>query len=175
MEFPNEHNSQRNDKRAERANASQPDNQPAVRSLPCGLLRCFHSGFLCGFARSLFLGLTLEFGLSGFLGFFFCGGLLLGGKPLFFCLLGLRLLFGETGFFGFLFRLLALSLYLLVEIGFQQHCQLSAYNRACALSVSIRHVHIAARPVGQSARVHGQQKRPLGPDDADVVFCSAPS
>mgnify|MGYP000131780279 FL=1 len=50
MEFPNEHNSQRNDKRAERANAGKPDNQPAVRSLPCGLLRCFHSGFLCGFA-----------------------------------------------------------------------------------------------------------------------------
>ena len=83
-----------------------------------------------------------------------------------------RLLFGEAGFFGFLFRLLALSLYLLVEIGFQQHCQLSAYNRACALSVSIRHVHIAARPVGQAARVHGQQKRPLGPDDADVVLCA---
>ena len=144
MELPNEHNGQRNDKRAERAHAGKPDDQPAVRGLTGGLA----GGFLGGLLRGLLLGLPLELGLPFFLGLLFLCGFRFGGKPLFFCLLGLRLLFGETGFFGFLFRLLALSLYLLVEIGFQQHCQLSAYNRACALSVSIRHVHIAARPVG---------------------------
>ena len=141
-----------------------------MRGLPCGLAGGFLGGLLRCLLRGLLLGLPLELGLPFFLGLLFLCGFRFGGKPLFFCLLGLRLLFGETGFFGFLFRLLALSLHLLVEIGFQQHCQLSAYNRACALSVSIRHVHIAARPVGQSARVHGQQKRPLGPDDADVVL-----
>ena len=33
MELPTEHNGQRNDKRAERAHAGKPEDQPAVRGL----------------------------------------------------------------------------------------------------------------------------------------------
>ena len=144
-----------------------------ITSLRCAACRAASwaassAAFLRGLLRSLFLGLPLELGLPASSASFLCGFAARRQAALF-CLFGLRLLFGEAGFFGFLFGLLAFSLHLLVKIGFQQHGQLSAYHRACALSVSIRHVHIAARPVGQAARIHGQQKRPLGPDDADVV------
>ena len=106
MELPNEHNGQRNDKRAERAHAGKPDDQPAVRGLTGGLAGGFLGGLLRCLLRGLLLGLPLELGLPFFLGLLFLCGFRFGGKPLFFCLLGLRLLFGEAGFFGFLFGLL---------------------------------------------------------------------
>ena len=120
MELPDEHDSQRNDERAERAYAGQADEQSAMRGLlPRGLLRCFLGSFLCFFARGLLLGLTLQRSLPFFLGFLFCGSLLLGGKPLFFCLFSLRLFFSKAGGLGFLFRLLPLEPQLLVKIGLQ--------------------------------------------------------
>ena len=141
-----------------------------MRGLTGGLAGGFLGGLLRCLLRGLLLGLPLELGLPFFLGLLFLCGFRFGGKPLFFCLLGLRLLFGEAGFFGFLFGPLPFQPHLLVKIGLQQHGQLAADHRACALSVGIRCVHIAARPIGQAARIHGQQKRPLGPDDADVVL-----
>ena len=65
MELPDEHNGQRNDKRAERAHAGKPDDQPAVRGLTGGLAGGFLGGLLRCLLRDLLLGLPLELGLPG--------------------------------------------------------------------------------------------------------------